>query len=171
MRIRDAGIEEVDFIRKQRVAAYRDYAALVPDAHWKALERAITSDADIQPGVELIVAEINGRIAGSVALFPPLTDAYEGNVEKVSYPEIRMLAVSAEHRGVGVAGALIEECIRRSRLKNCQAIGLHTGEFMAKAIQLYTRFGFERMPQYDFQPADDGIKVLAFRLQLDKHDN
>ena len=37
---------------------------------------------------------------------------------------------------------------------------------MKQAIELYTKHGFERLPQYDFVPADDGIIVKAFRMTI-----
>ena len=37
---------------------------------------------------------------------------------------------------------------------------------MQNAVQLYERFGFKRLPQFDFQPADDGIIVKAYRLSF-----
>jgi ribosomal protein S18 acetylase RimI-like enzyme len=166
MKIRDAAKDELAFIREQRVNAYREHAQLIPASHWKALERAISSEADTQPGVELIVAAFNANIVGSVVLFPPHIDAYDGHVEELDYPEIRMLAVSPESRGKGVASALISECIQRSKAKGFQSIGLHTGEFMKSAMKLYVKIGFERLPAYDFQPGDDGITVKAFRLSF-----
>ncbi|WP_449536853.1 GNAT family N-acetyltransferase [Ferdinandcohnia sp. Marseille-Q9671] len=166
MKIRDAKQDEVDFIRKQRVAAYFEHSQAIPAAHWEALKKAISSEADRQPGVELIVCELAGKIAGSVVLFPAKIDAYEGQLEALDYPEIRMLAVDPDVRGKGVASALIEECIKRSKAKNHQFISLHTGEFMKAAITLYTKHGFERLPQYDFEPANDGIIVKAFRLSI-----
>jgi ribosomal protein S18 acetylase RimI-like enzyme len=166
MIIRDAAKDELVFIREQRVNAYREHAQMIPSGHWEALERAISSEADTQPGAELLVAELNGNIVGSVALFPPHTDAYEGYVEELDYPEIRMLAVSPEYRGKGVASALLSECMHRAKNNGFRSIGLHTGEFMKDAIKLYEKIGFERLPEYDFQPADDGITVKAFRLSL-----
>lgn len=166
MHIRDAAPEERSFIREQRLEAYREHAQSIPDGHWQALARAIGSEADAQPGAELIVAEADGQIAGSVVLFPANTDAYDGHADKQDYPEIRMLAVSPAHRGKGAASALIAECIRRARASGSRAVGLHTGEFMKDARQLYEKLGFERLPQYDFFPADDGIRVMAFRLNL-----
>ncbi|CAI6086464.1 GNAT family N-acetyltransferase [Cohnella sp. JJ-181] len=168
MILRDAAAEELAYIREQRIEAYREHARSIPEAHWQALERAISSGADAQPGVDLIVAEIDGAIAGSVVLFPADTDAYGGQADRQDYPEIRMLAVSSDYRGRGVASALIDECVRRAKASGHRAIGLHTGEFMKDARQLYGKLGFERLPQYDFQPADDGITVMAFRLALDK---
>ncbi len=166
MIIRDAKEKEILTIREQRVEAYRDHIQSIPEEHWKALKKAISSEADQQSGVELIVSEIEDSIVGSIALFPAKTDAYEGYVDTLDYPEIRVLAVSPEARGRGVATALIDECIKRTKAKGYNLIGLHTGEFMNEAISLYERYGFERLPQHDFQPANDGIIVKAFRLSI-----
>jgi GNAT superfamily N-acetyltransferase len=166
MIIRDALETEIDFIREQRVNAYSEHAAAIPRGHWLALRKAILSSADVEPHVELIIAEIDGKIVGSVALFPAKTDAYEGYVEELNYPEIRMLAVDPAARGKGVATALIAECIKRARLKGYEIIGLHTADFMKDAIKLYGKLGFTRLPQYDFEPAGDGIIVKAFQLAI-----
>ncbi|OIK16821.1 hypothetical protein BIV60_02045 [Bacillus sp. MUM 116] len=40
------------------------------------------------------------------------------------------------------------------------SIGLHTGEFMERAMGLYECLGFERLPDFDF----DGIIVKANQL-------
>jgi GNAT superfamily N-acetyltransferase len=164
--IRDAIKEELAFIREQRVQSYEEHALKIPVGHWNALKQAISSEADLLSDVDLIVAEWEGKIAGSVALFPAKTDAYEGYVEELDYPEIRMLAVAPEARGNGIAAALISECIRRTKERGYQMIGLHTADFMESAMRLYERLGFERLPQYDFEPADDGIIVKAFRLKF-----
>jgi len=166
MIIRDASREELPFIRKQRVSAYSEHATSVSSEHWQALKQAISSEADVQDGVELIVAEVDGEILGSVALFPPQSDAYEGIVEKLDYSEIRLLAVSSEARGKGVASALIKECMKRTKEKGITSIGLHTADFMKSAMKLYEGFGFERIPQYDFEPANDGVIVKAFRRSV-----
>jgi GNAT superfamily N-acetyltransferase len=166
MIIREAVEIELPYIRDQRVSSYKEHAGKIPEGHWQALKQAIASDADLQTGVERLVAEIDGTIVGSVALFPAKSDAYEGYVEELDYPEIRMLAVSPEARGKGVASALISECMKRAKVKGYNSIGLHTGQFMETAMRLYERLGFERLPQYDFEPADDGIVVKAYRLTL-----
>jgi GNAT superfamily N-acetyltransferase len=166
--ILDANQEMLPFIREQRIRAYSEYAKRLPADHWKALKQAISTDADIQSGAELIVAQLDGKIIGSVVLFPPKTDAYEGLVEELDYPEIRMLAVDPEARGKGVANALISECIKRTKEKGITSIGLHTGDFMKNAIYVYEKFGFKRLPQYDFEPANDGIIVRAYILEVNE---
>lgn len=166
MIIRDAAEEELPFIRVQRVHSYEEHGSRIPSGHWNALKQSISSDADAQPDVELIVAEVDGRIAGSVALFPAKTDAYKGYVEKLDYPEIRMLAVSPEARGKGVATALVSECIRRTKENGHRSIGLHTADFMESAMRLYENLGFVRLPKFDFEPANDGIIVKAFLFTI-----
>lgn len=166
MILRDAMPNEIPSIRQQRVEAYQEYALLLPEAHWEALKKSILSEADLQKGVEIIVAESDGKILGSVVLFPPKIKAYEGFGDVLEHSEIRMLAVAPSSQGKGVASALVKECIIRTKNKGYPAIGLHTGEFMEGAIQLYTQFGFLHTPDHDFEPANDGIIVKAFRLNL-----
>jgi ribosomal protein S18 acetylase RimI-like enzyme len=164
--IRDAEKEMYQFIREQRIEAYQEYIGVLPAEHWNALKSAISSTVDEQEGVELIVALFQGKIVGSVALFPAKTNAYEGYIGELDYPEIRMLAVASDARGQGVASSLISECIKRTKEKGFNAIGLHTGEFMKNAIALYERAGFERLPKFDFEPANDGIIVRAYQLNF-----
>lgn len=166
VKIRKALSNEVEMIREQRVKAYEEHAQSIPEGHWDTLRRSISSDADEQMGVELLVAELDGEVVGSVALFPSKSDAYKGLVDMLDYPEIRMLAVTPQSRGKGVAEALIKECILRTKASGSKYIGLHTADFMKTAMRLYERMGFIRMPQFDFQPADDGIIVKAYRLSI-----
>ena len=167
MIIRDCLENELPLIREKRTLAYQIHAKSLPEGHWNALKNAISSDQDTNPEMDRIVAELDGKIVGSVVLYPAKTDAYEGNVEKLDYPEIRMLAVAPDAQGKGIATALIAECIVRAKAKGFQSIGLHTGEFMTGAMRLYEWLGFERIPQYDFVPANDGIIVKAYRLNFD----
>lgn len=167
MIIRDAVADELLFIRELRVHSYEEHAQNIPREHWNALKQAISSEADMQADVERMVAVIDGEIVGSVALFPAKTDAYEGLVDELDYPEIRMLAVTPQARGKGVAAALIFECISRAKRHGFQSIGLHTADFMKSAMRLYERLGFERLPQFDFEPANDGIIVKAYRFTFD----
>ena len=167
MIIRNAKTTEIAFIRKQRLESYEEYAKILQQDHWNALKQSILSENDRQDGVDIIVAEIDGELVGSVVLFPPKIKAYEGFGGVLEHAEIRMLAVPKSVRGRGVASALVTECINRTKLKGLRSIGLHTGEFMGNAIKLYEQFKFVRVPELDFEPANDGIIVKAFRLDLE----
>lgn len=164
--IRLAREHEFDLIRKQRLASYEIYSDKIPAAHWNLLKGGLVADSDRDPGVEVFVYELDGTIAGSIALFPSKTKAYEWNTDVSAYPEIRMLAVEPSFKGKGIAKALVEHCIRDSARKKYPFIGLHTGSFMAPAMALYEGMGFERVPVLDVQPMDDGIVIKAYQRSL-----
>lgn len=167
LQIREALSNEMEWVRDQRVRAYEEHAQKVPVAHWNALKKAILADSDIQDGVEFLVAELDGEVVGSIVLYPAKSDAYDGLVDELDYPEIRMLAVSPQSRSKGIAEALVNECIHRAKQKEYKYIGLHTADFMTSAMRLYERIGFERLPEFDFEPANDGIIVKAYRLSIE----
>lgn len=166
MFIRKAAENETETIRNMRLSSYAQYKNDISQEHWDILKGTLTSNGDQQAGVDIFVAEIDGRIAGSVVLFPSKSKAYEWDTEAIEYPEIRMLAVSADERSKGIGKALVQQCIDNARQKKYKFIGLHTGSFMKDAISLYEKIGFERVPELDFVPLDDGIIVKAFRFDL-----
>jgi len=164
--IREARESEWEAIRNQRMDAYKEHSTAIPQEHWELLKQALFSGADVEAGAELLVADLDGEIVGSVVLCPENIDSYKGLTDLSAYPEIRMLAVMKDARKQGVAEALINECFKRARDREKKAIGLHTADFMISAMKLYTRLGFERVPEQDFEPANDGVIVKAFRYTL-----
>ncbi len=164
MIIRDALTNEFPKIKELRLHAYEEHAEKIPEGHWNVLKQQIVSDEDV-PGIETMVAEIDGEIVGTVVLYPAETQGYQGLVEdELKFPELRKLAVSDKARGKGVAKALIEECINRAKNKGYTAMGLHTSDFMETAVKLYENMGFVRIPEEDFIPLEDGIVVKAFQI-------
>src|SRR5699024_10147483 len=149
MIIRDAAESELEYIKELRLHAYKEHEQKIPKEHWNDLKQQILSDEDAEQGVDQTVADIDGEMAAAVVLFPPKTALYEGLLEaELDYPEIRKLSVSPQFRGKGVAKVLIAKCIKRTKDRGIQAIGLHTADFMEDAVQLYENLGFERVPQY-----------------------
>jgi ribosomal protein S18 acetylase RimI-like enzyme len=99
-------------------------------------------------------------------LFPPAIDSYGWALERPTWPELRLLAVADEARGSGVGRALVAECSHRASAAGAPALGLHTSRSMAAAITLYEKLGFQRAPEFDFQP-DGAELVTAYRLELE----
>ena len=164
--IRDARPDDHDSIRALTLEAYAQYGAIMAPDSWSALEHAVHAALDSKEHVHRIVAEHDGQLVGSVLLYPPSADAYDGAGHRVTWPELRLLAVSAEARGLGVGRLLVEECIQRARGDGARAIGLHTSHSMGGAMRLYARMGFERVPDFDFRP--DGAELVeAYVLHLD----
>ncbi len=113
---------------------------------------------------ELIVAEYNSQLAGSVTLYLDSPKSEE-SVWPEGWAGIRLLGVDPAYRGYGVGRALMDYCVRRCRELGIRTIGLHTTTFMATARRMYERMGFVRVPEYDFHPRP-GTVVMAYRLDL-----
>jgi ribosomal protein S18 acetylase RimI-like enzyme len=83
----------------------------------------------------------------------------------MSFPEIRLLAVTPAARGRGVGAALMRECVRRARQSGEAVLSLHTTQLMQAAVRMYARLGFVRAPELDFHPAP-GVTLEGYRLDL-----
>ncbi|MDR0136735.1 hypothetical protein RFW18_03185 [Metabacillus idriensis] len=77
MLIRKMKEHELEFVRMQRVECYKEYRSAVSEVHWDALKGTLSSDSDLNNGVEIFVAEIENQIAGSIVLFPGKMASYE----------------------------------------------------------------------------------------------
>ncbi|MBC8077410.1 MAG: GNAT family N-acetyltransferase, partial [Chloroflexales bacterium] len=114
LRIRDARPDEQAAIEALTVAAYEEYATVMPPASWAGLRDAVVAGLRSTLRMERIVAEQHGALLGSVLLFPADTDAYGGATASLRWPEVRLLAVSPAARGRGVGQALMNVCVRRA---------------------------------------------------------
>jgi GNAT superfamily N-acetyltransferase len=163
--LRDARDAERDAVRALTLRAYAEYASIMTSASWAGLDAAVRAALASDEPVERIVAVWHGAIVGSVHLFPPAVAAYGALAGRAAWPELRLLAVAPEARGLGVARALVQECVRRARRQGAPALGLHTSASMGVAMRLYERMGFERAPEHDFQPPGAEL-VEGYRLDL-----
>lgn len=165
LHVRDARDDERPAIRELTGRAYAQYATVMAPAAWHGLEQAVRAALASDAPAEWIVAERDRSIVGSVLLYPPAADAYGGAVRQAGWPELRLLAVAPEARGLGVGQALVDECVRRAGRSGAAALGLHTSASMQSAIRMYQRMGFTRAPEYDFHP--EGAEVVeGYRLDL-----
>ncbi len=156
-------MEELDAAAGVILAAYEQYKVAMPPAVWQAYSRDIVDVRARMANAQLIVAEQDRKILGSVTFF---ADGSKGENWPPGYTCIRLLAVNPEARGAGIGRALMEECMHRSRALGALQVGLHTTEMMAVALAMYVRMGFVRATEFDFNPAP-GITVTAFRFGLD----
>ncbi len=106
---------------------------------WPAFKARINLSALAEVG-EVIVAEMEGRVAGAVAYLGPC--AQKAEFFEPEWPIMRMLVVSPDARGLGIGRALAEECIRRARRDGATKFALHTSELMHVALPMYQRMGF-----------------------------
>ena len=119
--------------------------------------------ADRAAGSELLVAEVAGEIAGSVAYCPPGSPYAE--IAGPGEAEFRMLAVREKARGRGVGRAMVRACTDRARAAGLSAVRLSTQPNMDDAHRLYERMGFVRTPDRDWEPVP-GLKLMTYALAL-----
>lgn len=165
--LRDARHDERTVLREFTLSAYGQYATIMAPSAWAGLREAIVSALSNDNDAQQIVAESNGVVLGSVLLFPSTTDAYFGIGPRARWPEIRLLAVSPEARGLGIGKLLVNECIRRATAAGAEAVGLHTSRSMREAIHLYESLGFMRDPTHDIH-VEGAEPIDAYQRRLSR---
>ena len=163
MLIREARDDELETVASLIVDAYAEYAAhMSPDA-WSTFANDIANVRGRMSDAQLFVAEVDGRIVGSVTMFSGWRGSQEGAAG------LRMLAVPPENRGSGVGRALMESCIQRAREAGKQRLLLTTTLEMAIARDLTESLGFLREPGLDHEPAP-GVRYRGYALKLAGND-
>ena len=162
--VRDAGVEDLDQVSLLIRDAYQEYQANFSPEVWEGYARDIMDVRSRLDTSELIVAENSGRLVGAVTFYPNTSPSDQGGWP-AGWTGIRLLAVHPDARGMGIGRALMDECLRRSRLLSATALGLHTTELMGIARGMCERMGFVRVPEYDFQAGPE-VVVLGYRLDL-----
>ncbi len=162
--IRNARLDELDRVSQLLKNSYQQYKQFLPSEAWQAYLEDIIDVRSRLAEADLIVAELEGKLAGAVTLYIKTTSSKE-----TGWPEgwagIRLLAVHPRFRGLGIGRALMDECLNRCRVKDISTIGLHTTKMMDVARRMYERMGFVRVPEFDFHPEPDTV-VMAYRLDL-----
>jgi N-acetylglutamate synthase-like GNAT family acetyltransferase len=159
--VRDAYESERLMLLDLIMMAYAEFGAIISPSYRENVTVTVTEETS----VERIVAEQDGVIVGCVLLYlRQIPTDHSGDAANLALPEMRLLAVSPEMRGQGVATALINECIRRASHSGAHVLGLHTTKFMQSALRLYERIGFLRTPDVDFY--DGEIQIMGYQLPL-----
>ena len=162
--IRDAQPRELNSISLLLKDSYKQYRNSIPPERFQGYLEDIIDVRGRLGDSELIVAELDHKLAGCVTLYLDGAKSFAD-----AWPEgwavIRLLAVHPDFRGRCIGRELMNECIHRCRKAKIKNIGLHTTEMMEVAQHMYERMGFVRVPEYDFHPAP-GITVMAYRLKL-----
>jgi putative acetyltransferase len=91
--------------------------------------------AYIDTGGEILIAELNGRAVGCVALVPDATGAYE----------LSKMAIAPDLRGRGAGRALLSAAIDHARALGARSLFLGSSRKLANAVHLYEALGFEHV--------------------------
>jgi len=171
--IRPARNSELDEIAGLFAPALAPYRGGVQD--W-ILDAYLAELVDVRPRfeeAEVLVAEHDGRIVGTIAFYPDVRLEGWSNLP-AGWAGFRALAVAPRRRGTGIGQALVRRCIQRAREIGAETLGIHTISLLTDAVSLYQRLGFVRCPEFDLRAADvftsdnaDDMVGLAFRRDVE----
>jgi len=158
--VRIARADEVEAVGRLTLDAYTHSGFIVEDDFYA---QHLLDAASRRTGAELFVADLDGRMVGTVT-FCPEGSAFR-EVARPGESEFRMLAVHPDARRRGVAEALVRRCVERSRELGCSALALSSLPAQVEAHALYARTGFQRARELDWTPAP-AVDLIGFRLTL-----
>ena len=171
--IRPARNSELDEIAGLFAPALAPYRGGVQD--W-ILDAYLADLVDVRPRfeeAEVLVAEHDGRIVGTIAFYPDVRLEGWSNLP-AGWAGFRALAVPPRTRGAGIGQALVRRCIQRTREIGAETLGIHTISLLTDAVRLYQRLGFVRCPEFDMRAADvftsdnaDDMVGLALRRDVE----
>lgn len=98
------------------------------------------------PRGALLLARVNGKVAGCCALRPLDTADYPNSAE------MKRLYVRGEFRGIGLGRQLVEAALDAARQAGYASVLLDTLDDMEAARTLYEDLGFVEIPPYYHNP-------------------
>ena len=143
--------------------AYREFER----PEWPGYTAYVTRIADIAERAQVatvLVAVVDGVVAGSATL--ELTERIQPSSAGLLAPDeahLRMLGVSPEFRGRGIARRLVIACIEAAQAAGKRRLTLETAPVMVAAQRMYTSMGFTPTPE---RPMADGSVLLGYALGI-----
>lgn len=156
---------EKNQVRHLLVESYSQYQESYANPQdWLDYAANLKASVDNQKVNKILVARDGEVVLGTLQLFTDSEAAYNKPELEISSPIIRMLAVSPEARGKGIAQALLKESINYAREKGANHIYLHTSDKMASAVRLYEWLGFKRDTSKEFNKLNFIVKCYRYDL-------
>ncbi|MCJ7743460.1 MAG: GNAT family N-acetyltransferase [Dehalococcoidales bacterium] len=91
------------------------------------------------PGLELLIAEEEGEVAGSLVLFIAPNLSHGG----LPWALVENMIVDQKHRRQGIGRLLMDYAIARSKEAGCYRIGLSSDKKRQEAHHFYRSLGFQ----------------------------
>ena len=113
--------------------------------------------AIVDPGGEVLIAELDGEVAGCVALRPEGEGVYE----------LSKMTVAPQLRGRGIGRLIISAAVERARVLGARTLFLGSSTKLAPAVHLYESFGFTHVaPDTVHMPYDRADVFMQLDLEV-----
>ena len=143
MIIRDAVEADDTIVGELLVQAFlTQYAKKLPDVSYTAERLADLRNQSAKRASSVLVAEIDGRIVGTVSLYPAGAPGSEAWI--VGAADLRLLAIHPEFQGRGLSRRLLDAAEALARKWRVPAICLHTRQGASGVAGLYQSRGYVR---------------------------
>lgn len=162
--IREARPEDDKAIGDLLVDAYMtQYAKKLPEVVYSEERKAFLRDVASRREVcTILVAELDGEVAGTVALYPPGAPGSEAWLPHTA--DLRALATSVRFHGQGLAQPLLAETEVLAKRWGMDAISLHVRRGATGVARMYQGRGYQRTPAGDLERPE--VFLEAFVLPL-----
>ncbi|WP_224368564.1 GNAT family N-acetyltransferase [Hyalangium versicolor] len=163
--IREARPEDDFAIGELLVEAYvTQYAKKLPEVvYTDERKRALRDVASKRAVATVLVAEVDGAVAGTVALFPPGAPGSEAWTPNTA--DLRHLATAVRYHGTGLARPLLDAVEALARQWGVDAVALHVRRGVRGVAEMYQRRGYVRTPEGDLDLLPQ-VYLEAFVLRL-----
>ena len=117
----------------------------VEESDRRQLENPVASLLD--PGGAIVIAEVDGRVAGCGALAIPHEPAPDGR----KWLEVVKMATDPSAQGSGLGSAILDRLIELARNRGADALWLETNSRLEAATRLYRRKGFRALEPHELR--------------------
>jgi GNAT superfamily N-acetyltransferase len=132
---RDDVISIVRLLAEDDLGSQREcYEDPLPESYYAAFEQI-----DGDPNHELIVAELNGEVIGTLHLMFLPSLSYQGGLRA----QVESVRVDQNYRGQGIGGELMKWTIARAKERGAHLVQLTTHGSRNDAHRFYERLGFK----------------------------
>ena len=162
--IREARPEDDFAIGELLVEAFlAQYAKKLPEVvYTDERKRALRNVAAKRAIAKVLVAEVDGEVVGTVALFPPGAPDSEAWLPNTA--DLRHLATAVRYHGTGLSRPLVDAIEEVARQWGVDAVALHVRRGARGVAEMYQRRGYVRTPEGDRDTPT--VYLEAFLLKL-----
>jgi ribosomal protein S18 acetylase RimI-like enzyme len=163
--IREARPEDDAAVGELLVEAFiTQYAKKLPEVvYTEERKRSLRDVAGKRAVARVWVAELEGRVVGTVALWPPGAPGSEAWLPGAA--DLRHLATSVDFHGQGLSKPLLDEAERVAREEwRVPAICLHVRRGVEGVARMYQRRGFLREPSADLDTPSVYLEAFVLRF-------